>query len=131
MVAKDKLFAIHQKNIQFLAIKVFKVKTNLLNVIKCNFLKARTLTYNLQSQSDFVSDYINTWRYGLNWISYFIPEVWDMIPSEIKNVNSLQTFETKIWKWALEIFSRYLGWPELVHTKFRIYWFGLNFLFKL
>ena len=36
---KDKSFTIHQKNIQSLAIELFKVKRNLSNVIMCNILK--------------------------------------------------------------------------------------------
>ena len=53
-LAKDKLFTIHQKNIQSLAIELFKVKRNLSNVIMCNILRARTLIYNLRLQTDFV-----------------------------------------------------------------------------
>ena len=89
LLAKDKLFTIHQRNIQFLAIELFKVKQNLSTVIMCNIIKTRTLTYNLLSQTDFLRDCVNTRRYDLNSLSYFTPKVWDMIPSEIKNVNSL------------------------------------------
>ena len=39
LLAKDKSFTIHQKNIQSLAIELFKVKRNLSNVIMCNILK--------------------------------------------------------------------------------------------
>ena len=55
LLAKDKSFTIHQRNIQSLAIELFKVKRNLSNVIMCNILKSRTMTYNLRSQTDFVS----------------------------------------------------------------------------
>ena len=48
-----KSFTVHQRTVQFLAIELFKVKSNLLNVIICNILKTRTLTYNLQSLTDF------------------------------------------------------------------------------
>ena len=30
------------------------------------------------------------------WLSYFAPKVWDMIPLEIKNIDSLQKFRTEI-----------------------------------
>ena len=66
LLAKDKSFTIHQRNVQPLAIELFKVKRNLSNVIMCNILKTRTLTYNLRSQTDFMRDCINTRRYGLN-----------------------------------------------------------------
>ena len=44
LLVKDKSFTIHQRNIQSLAIELFKVKRNLSNVIMCNICKKRTLT---------------------------------------------------------------------------------------
>ena len=86
----------------------------------CNFLKARTLTYNLRSQTDFVRDYVNTRRYGLNSLSYFAPKVWDIIPLEIKNINSLQKLrlENGLRNTVLVIFvghiMQILGFVDLV-----------------
>ena len=68
LLAKDKSFTIHQRNVRSLAIELLKVKRNLSNVIMCNILKTRTLTYNLRSQTDFMRDCVNTRRYGLNSI---------------------------------------------------------------
>ena len=84
LLAKDKSFTIHQRNIQSLAIELFKVKRNHSNVIMCNILKTRTLTYNLRSEIDFVRECENTRRYGLNSLSCIAPKVWDMVPLEIK-----------------------------------------------
>ena len=122
LLVKDKSFTIHQRNIQSLAVELFKVKRNLSNVIMCNIFKKRTLTYNLRSQTDFVRDCVNTRRYGLNSLSYFAPKVWDTIPLEIKNINSFQKFKTEIRKWAPKNCSCYLcrsylqnlGFVELV-----------------
>ena len=82
LLAKGKSFSIHQRNIQSLAIELFKVKQNLSNVMMCNILKTRTLTNNLRSQTDFVRDCVNTRRYSLNSLNYFATKVWDMIPLE-------------------------------------------------
>ena len=84
----------------------------------CNVLKTRTLTYNLRSQTDFVRDCVNTRRYGLNSLSYFAPKVWDMIPLEIKNINSLQKFKTEIRKWAPKNCSCYLCRPYIHNLGF-------------
>ena len=65
LLAKGKSFTIHQRNIQSLAIELFKVKRNLSNVIMCNIFKTRTLTYNLRSQTDIVRDCVNTRRYAV------------------------------------------------------------------
>ena len=71
LLVKDKSFTVYQRNIQSLAIELFKVRRNLSNMIMCNILKKRTLTYNLRSQAYFVRDCVNTRRYGLNSLSYF------------------------------------------------------------
>ena len=62
LLAKDKSFTIHQRNIQSLAIEVFNVKRNFSNVIMCNILKTKTLAYNLWSQTDFLRDCVDTRR---------------------------------------------------------------------
>ena len=62
LLPKGKSFTIHQRNIQSLAIELFKVKRNYSNVIMCNILKTRTLTYNLRWQIDFVRDCVSTGR---------------------------------------------------------------------
>ena len=118
LLAKDKSFTIHQRNIQSLAIELFKVKWNLSNVIMYNISKTRTLTYNLWSLTDFVRDCVNTRRYCLNSLSHFAPKVWDMIPLEIKNINSHQKFKTETRKWALENCSCYLCRPYVENLGF-------------
>ena len=84
----------------------------------CNIFKKRTITYNVRSQTGFVGDCVNTRRYGLNSLSYFAPKVWDMIPLEINNINSLQKFKTEIRKWAPENCSCYLCRPYLPNLGF-------------
>ena len=111
LLAKDKSFTIHQKNIQSLAIEQFKVKRNLSNVIMYNILITRTLTYNLRSQTDFVRDCVNAQRYGLNSLSYFASKVWDMIALQINNIISFQKFKTEVRKWAAESRFCYLCRP--------------------
>ena len=76
----------------------------------CSILKTKALTH-IRSQTDFVRDYVNTRRYGLNSLSYFAPKVWDIVPSEIKNINSLQKFKTEIRKWDPQNCSCYLCRP--------------------
>ena len=113
LLVKDKSLTIHERNIKSLAIELFKVTQNLSNVTISNIFKKRTLTYNLRSHRDFVRDWVNTRLYGLNSLSYFAPKVWDMIPLEIKNMNSLQKFKTETRKWAPENCSCYLCRPYL------------------
>ena len=48
----DSSFTVHHRNIQSLAINLFKIKENLQNTIMNDVLQTRTLTYNLRSQID-------------------------------------------------------------------------------
>ena len=80
----DKSFKIHQRNIQSLAIKLFKIKNNLSVTIMNDISKRRAVTYNLRSQIDFTRPNV---------------KVWDMVPNDIKNVNEIETFKNNIRKW--------------------------------
>ena len=55
---KDKSFTIHQRNIQSLAIELFKAKESLSNNIMYNIFQTREISYNLRSQTDFTGTVI-------------------------------------------------------------------------
>ena len=99
LLKKDRSFTIHQRNIQSLAIELFKVKGNLSNNIMYDIFQTRKINYNLRSQTDFASICVNTKKFGLNSLRYFASKVWSMVPLEIKNSGSLEIFKTKIRNW--------------------------------
>ena len=72
LLKKGKSFTIHQRNIQSLAIELFKVKGNLSNNIMYNIFQTRKINYNLRSQSDFASNCVNTSKFSLNSLRYFV-----------------------------------------------------------
>ena len=76
LLKKDRSFTIHQRNIQSLAIELFKVKGNLSNNIMYDIFQTRKINYNLRSQKDLV--FVNSLR-------YFPSKIWSMVPLEIKN----------------------------------------------
>ena len=59
LLKKDRSFAI-QRNIQSLAIELFKVKGNLSNNIMYDIFQTRKVKYNLRSQTDFAGICVNT-----------------------------------------------------------------------
>ena len=59
LLKRDKLFTIHQRNIQSLAIELFKVKESLSNNIMYDIFQTRKINYNLRSQTDFASNCVN------------------------------------------------------------------------
>ena len=70
LLKKDKAACSHHRNIQSLAIELFKVKENLSNAIMSDVFPARVLNYNLRSQTDFFRNTVNTKKFGLNSLRY-------------------------------------------------------------
>ena len=96
---KDGSFTIHHYNIQTLCIELYKVYNNLAHSIFSDLFKRNSNPYNTRLQSDFVNPRINTVLKGSNSIRYYGPVIWNLIPSEIKHVDSLETFKREIRKW--------------------------------
>ena len=90
---RDNSVTIHHRNIQSLAIELFQVKQNLSNSFLCNIFNTRSVSYNLRSQADFI--HASTSQYGLNSMRCFASKVWQMIPLEIKNSVSIESFKEK------------------------------------
>ena len=65
-----------------LAIQLFKVKGNLSYNIMYDIFQTRKINYNLRSQTDFASNCVNTNKFGLNSLRYFVSKVWSMVPLE-------------------------------------------------
>ena len=83
-------FTIHQKNIQSLPIKLFKVKECLSNNILYDIFQTWKINYNLRPQIQFASNCVNTSKFCLNSLNYFASKVWNMDPLEIKNSGSVE-----------------------------------------
>ena len=83
LLKKDNSVCIHHKNIQPLAIELFKVKNNLSNTIMCDIFETRNINYNLRSQTDFAGTNVNTTSFGLNSLRYLATKIWDIVPNEI------------------------------------------------
>ena len=99
LLKRDKSVTIHHRNIQSMAIELFKVKQNLSNSMLSNIFPTRSISYNLRSQTDFIRSNASTSQYGLNSMRCFASKVWQMIPMEIKNSVSIKRFKEKIRKW--------------------------------
>ena len=94
LLRKGKSFCIHHRNIQSLAIELFKVKNNLSYKIMCDIFETRNLN-NLRSQKDFVRTGVNTSSFVLNWLKYLATKIWDIVPCDIKSTGNLNSFKEK------------------------------------
>ena len=97
----DNSFTIHERNLQKLAIEMFKVNNGLsVQLVSENFHFAEN-HYNFRHQSGtkFRADHAKTERYGKQSVSYLGPKIWNCIPQKIKNVTTLAAFKIKIKRW--------------------------------
>ena len=99
LLDKDNSFTIHHFNIQSLATELFKVINNVAATI-IGDLFTTYHSYILQSKPPkFVVPTVRTAHNGQNSIQYYGPLIWNMIPSYIKDSETLDIFKGKIQKW--------------------------------
>ena len=94
---------IHQKNLQCLAIEMYKVIKGIAPQIMNEVFEVRKpISYKLRNCSEFKRSNVKTVKYGEKSLSYLAPKVWDLIPAEIKNLDSLNQFKNSIRTWKTE-----------------------------
>ena len=99
LLSEGKPFTIHHKNVRKLAIEMYKVKNKLGPKIMIDLFKEVTHSYNLRNGLICGSYKIKTVRYGTETITYLGPKIWSIIPDEIRESASLETFRQKIKLW--------------------------------
>ena len=61
----------------------------------------RNIKYDFRSQTDFELGPIYTTDYGVQSLNYFAPKIWNIVPIDIRNSDSLSEFAIKIKSWKL------------------------------
>ena len=91
---------IHQENLQKLAVEMFKTYTGMaLQIMNEGFPRNYTLNYNLHLHPEFESRAINTAHYGRELLSFLGPKIWEMLPIDLKNSDSVDSFKSGIKNW--------------------------------
>ena len=70
---------IHLKNVQTLALEVFKVAKNLSVLKASEILEKRNNVYDLRKPSEFVLFKVHNVFHGIESISYLGPQIWKMV----------------------------------------------------
>ena len=100
LLKKDQSVKIHHRNIQLLAVELYKTKHDISPLImKDIFLPKIVQEDNMRTQSDFLLPPVKTVHYGHDSLRYFGAVVWDMIPSNIRNIDTHEKFKNKIKTW--------------------------------
>ena len=99
LLEKDGSFTVHHYNIQTLCTELSKVYHNIAQIIFSDLFIRSNNNYNIRAKSDFVIPQINTVLKGSNSIRYYGLLIWNLVPAELKYVDSLETFKRKIRMW--------------------------------
>ena len=77
----------HQRNLRFLAIEMFKVIKDISPpIVNKLFDRNEGNNYNLRNLSEFSLPIVTTVLSGLETLSYLGPKLWKIVPPEIKVV---------------------------------------------
>ena len=89
--------SIHHRNVQILASGILRVytgsPTDFLNEV---FSLKPPTNYNLRNLPEFTVRPVKTVHYGLNPLTYLGPIIWELLPNNLKILESVAVFEFKI-----------------------------------
>ena len=97
----DNSVTIHQRNLQILATEIFKVKNSLAPEIMTEVFELKEPHYNLRSEAThFKREKVKSTHYGIQSVRYLGPKIWNIVPQNIRESNSLNEFKSliKFWK---------------------------------
>ena len=99
---KNSSISIYIRNIQRLAIEMFRFYNGLSPLLVNNILKSRTENrYNLIHVYEFSRPMVKRVYHGTESISYLGPKTWEILP--LKNVENLEHFKKDIKTWKPDI----------------------------
>ena len=94
LLDKDNSFTIHERNLQKLALEMYKVKHKLSPKPVQDLF-----TENENNNGKWILPRTRTTDYGLETIRYRGPKTWEIVPKEIKESKTLSQFKTNIKSW--------------------------------
>ena len=92
-------FTIHERNLQKLAIEMYKVKNHLSPTLIQGLFSDHSNSYDLRNERCWTTNNINTDKYGKETFLFRGPKTWEILPSYIKDSPSLNEFKAKIKLW--------------------------------
>ena len=99
LLRRDKSVCIHHRNIQYLAIEMFKVMNNLAPPFMKEIFGEREAS-STRSGKTFVRPKVSTVYKGQNSLRNFGPVVWNMLPNRLKLCTNVVEFKHSIKSWV-------------------------------
>ena len=83
-----------------MAIKIYKVMQEISPPLLNEAFVPRQCNYDLRGNNFLERRRVKSVRYGTESISSLAPKIWEILPNEIKDSDTLQIFKAKIKKWV-------------------------------
>ena len=99
LLERDNSVLIHHRNLQVLATEMFKIKNGLSNPLLDEIFTVSEPYYDLRSNNNFQTRRVRTVRYGTESLSFLGPKIWNLLPLELKNSESLNVFKARVKSW--------------------------------
>ena len=99
LLQMDNSMTIHHRNVQRLAIEMFKVKHHISPLPVRQIFGDSDIPHDLRNRRYWAQNNIRTVRHGTETISFIGPKTWDIVPQYIKDSQSLIEFKSKIKQW--------------------------------
>ena len=99
LLEKDGSASIHERNLQVLATEMYKISNGLSTPLMKDIFSINRNPYNLRQNSQFSRPRINTVYHGTESISNLGPKIWDLVPSNLKEISELDKFKKAIKQW--------------------------------
>ena len=114
LLEEDNSASIHHKNVQILTMEIHKVFHGLSPSILNDVFVLVSHPYNFRWNDALQTRRVNSARHGTESISFLGPDIWDLVPSDIKL--SLVIFKRKIKKWVpcrpCKIYLQHVGFIQ-------------------
>ena len=94
LLEKDNSVTIHVKNLRILATELYKTKENPAAPITHEIFEQRNI-----QQRTFTYGQLKSVNCSLRALRYLSPKIWNIVPFEIKNSETLAQFKLKIKSW--------------------------------
>ena len=102
LLSKDKSATIHQRNLQVLVIEIFKTKNELNPKIMEELFTFKKVDYNLWRNTSPKIGNLKTVYYGTESLTNLCAKIWNLLPSEYKELKSLSMFKPRISNWVTD-----------------------------
>ena len=96
LLTKDRSVIIHRRNIRALAIEIYKVMQRISPPFLNEVFVPRQCNYELRGNNFLERRRVKSVRYGTESISSLARKIWEILPSEIKDSDTLQILKAKI-----------------------------------